>query len=107
MRTFVKEQFLPDGVMRVGLTAEGIKFLAIHAPEIIPNLPPLSEIKDKSKASSASKVIACMQVFLVLISMFRKVSLQIASHFIRGCYNGSLRLCPNYTLSLVGETIYC
>jgi hypothetical protein len=72
MRTFVKEQFLPDGVMRVGLTAECIKFLAIHAPEIIPNIPPLSEIKDKSKASSASKVIACMQVFWFYLQCFER-----------------------------------
>jgi hypothetical protein len=67
-----EEQFLPDGVVRVGLTAEGIKFLAIHAPEIIPNLPRLSEIKDKSKASSASKVIACMQVLWFCLQCFER-----------------------------------
>jgi hypothetical protein len=67
-----EEQFLPDGVVRVGLTAEGLKFLAMHAPEIIPNLPRLSEIKDKSKASSASKVIACMQVLWFCLQCFER-----------------------------------
>jgi len=57
------EQFLPRAVTRMALTVESIKFLATHAPEMIPGLPPLSEIKDKSKANSASKVFACMQVF--------------------------------------------
>lgn len=50
------EQFLPRAVTRMALTVEGIKFLATHAPEMIPDLPPLSEIKDKSKANSTSKV---------------------------------------------------
>jgi hypothetical protein len=67
-----EEQFLPDGVMRVWLTAQGIKFLAIHAPEIIPNLPRLCEIKDKSKASSALKAIACMQVLWVCLQCFER-----------------------------------
>jgi hypothetical protein len=57
-----EEQFLPSAVTRVALTVEGMKFLVSHAPEMIPNIPLLSEIEDKSNANSASKVIAYMQV---------------------------------------------
>jgi len=61
-RNLWEEQFLPGAVTRVALTVEGIKFLATHAPEMIPEMPSVSEIKDKSKANMASKFIACMQV---------------------------------------------
>ena len=57
-----EEEFTPGTVTRLTLTVDGLKFLATHAPEMIPDLPPLSEIEDKSKASNVSKAFACMQV---------------------------------------------
>ena len=56
------EQFLPDAVTRLALTVEGLKFLGTHAPEMIPDLPPVCEIKDKSKANNFSKAFACLQL---------------------------------------------
>jgi hypothetical protein len=57
-----EEEFIPGTITRLTLTVDGLKFLATHAPEMIPDLPALSEIKDKSKASNVSKAFACMQV---------------------------------------------
>ena len=62
MRVPCEEEFIPGTVTRLALTVDGLKFLATHAPEMIPDLPPLSEIEDKSKASNVSKAFACMQV---------------------------------------------
>ena len=56
------EQVLPNATMRVTLTVEGMKLLAIHAPNMILNLPTISDMIDKSKASSSTKLFACMQV---------------------------------------------
>jgi hypothetical protein len=59
-------------VKRVALTVEGMKLLVSHAPEMIPDIPPLSEIEDKSKANNASKVIACMQVLWFCLQCFER-----------------------------------
>ncbi|CZR56210.1 uncharacterized protein PAC_06098 [Phialocephala subalpina] len=57
-----EDQFLPRAVTRVALTAEGLQFLATYAPEMLPDLPTLSEIRDKSKANNTTKIFACIQV---------------------------------------------
>jgi len=55
------KQFLPHTETRVALTADGLKFLAMHPLEMIPSLPALSDINDKRKANNFAKAFACMQ----------------------------------------------
>lgn len=57
-----EEQFLPSKVTRIVLTSKGLKFLATYAPEMIPKLPALSKIMDRSKTSSFAKAVICLQV---------------------------------------------
>jgi hypothetical protein len=102
----LEEQFLPSGVTRVVLTVEGTKFLAVHAPEMIPNLPPLSEIRDKSKASSDSKVITYMQVLWFRLQCFERSLCKLPITLFE-IVTMAHCVCFNYTLSMVGETIQC
>ena len=54
------EPFLPHARTRAALTAEGIRFLFEHEPDL---LPPISteEIEDKSKADGLKKFLVCVQ----------------------------------------------
>ena len=52
--------FLPDHHTRVALTSQGLLELAQHAPHLIPDIS-VSQIRDKSKASSLAKTFVILQ----------------------------------------------
>ncbi|KAI3611655.1 hypothetical protein WG66_007704, partial [Moniliophthora roreri] len=54
-------QFLPAGCTRMSITAEGIRFLMKHDPDLIPDLSETS-ITDRTQASSLSKAVLLLQV---------------------------------------------
>src|SRR3569833_865167 len=56
----VKCQFLSEGHKRAALTSAGVVRLATVAPHLLPDLS-VSQIRDKSKASSLAKAIVALQ----------------------------------------------
>ena len=56
-----KPNFLPNGRSRLTLRFEALKYIAEHAPSLIPDLP-AEDIRDKSKADSLAKFLVCLQV---------------------------------------------
>jgi len=55
------------------LSEQGIEFLADTEPESIPNIPE-SEILDKSKASTLTKIIVCLQALWFCIQCIARLS---------------------------------
>lgn len=55
------------------LSESGIRFLAETMPELIPNIPE-SEILDKSKASTLTKLIVCLQALWFCIQCIARLS---------------------------------
>jgi len=54
------QKYLPKGRQRMTLTPEGLKFIAEHTPDLVPDLPE-SAIIDKSKANAFTKLVTCGQ----------------------------------------------
>ena len=56
----LEQNYLPEAQQRMTLTPEGLKMIAKHCPQILPDLPE-SAIVDKSKANSFTKLVTCAQ----------------------------------------------
>ena len=54
------EPFLPDSRTRAALTADGLRFLLDHEPDLLPSISK-EEIEDKSKADGLKKFLVCVQ----------------------------------------------
>ncbi len=54
------EAFLPDDRTRAALTAEGLRFLLLHEPDLLPSVS-ADQIRDKSKADGLKKFLVCVQ----------------------------------------------
>lgn len=54
------EAFLPDSRSRAALTAEGLRFLLEHEPDLLPDITK-AQIQDKSKADGLKKFLICVQ----------------------------------------------
>ena len=52
--------FIPGSPKRITITPAGVSFLAMRAPEILPELS-RAQIDDKSKGSGIAKTIVCVQ----------------------------------------------
>ena len=52
--------FLPGGRTRVTLRPHGLRYIAEHAPELIPDMS-AEDIKDKSKVDGLGKFLVCVQ----------------------------------------------
>ncbi|KAI4959921.1 hypothetical protein J4E86_001539 [Alternaria arbusti] len=69
------QKYLPKGRQRMTLTPEGLKFIAEHTPDLVPDLPE-SAIIDKSKANAFTKLVTCGQALWYSLHMlFTMVSL--------------------------------
>jgi hypothetical protein len=56
----VDRSYLPAGQQRMTLKPRGLKFIAEHTPDVLPNLPEVV-IVDKSKANAFTKLVTCGQ----------------------------------------------
>jgi hypothetical protein len=56
----VDRSYLPAGRQRTTLRPRGLKFIAEHTPDVLPNLPE-AVIVDKSKANAFTKLVTCGQ----------------------------------------------
>ncbi|KAJ7200454.1 hypothetical protein C8J57DRAFT_441424 [Mycena rebaudengoi] len=54
------DPFLPNGMKRVTLTADGLRFLLQYAPEYVPQVSE-EDINDKSKADGLAKLLVALQ----------------------------------------------
>lgn len=54
------EAFLPESRTRAALTAEGLRFLLLHEPDLLPSIS-ADQIRDKSKADGLKKFLVCVQ----------------------------------------------
>lgn len=54
------EAFLPDSRPHAALTAEGLRFLLKHEPDLLPSIS-AEQISDKSKADGLKKFLVCVQ----------------------------------------------
>ncbi|KAL8659400.1 MAG: hypothetical protein Q9202_007149 [Teloschistes flavicans] len=67
------QPFLPDGITRASLTADGLEFLLRHEPESLPHIT-AEEIKDKSKADGLKKTLVCAQALWFCIQCIARAS---------------------------------
>ncbi|XMA07858.1 hypothetical protein WAI453_000649 [Rhynchosporium graminicola] len=54
------EPFIPNRIRSITLSASGVSLLLKTSPHLLPDIS-LEEVKDKSKASSITKLLACLQ----------------------------------------------
>ncbi|MCJ1478093.1 hypothetical protein MMC13_006768 [Lambiella insularis] len=66
------EQFIPNS-QRSTLTANGVSLLFKHEPQMVPDISE-EEVKDKSKGSSFTKLIACIQAAWFCLSCVARLS---------------------------------
>jgi hypothetical protein len=64
---------LPNGRHRVSITARGMRFLALHRPNIVPDISHVL-ILDKSKASSLAKTLVCLQALWFCIQCINRLA---------------------------------
>lgn len=64
--------FLPENRTRLTLTAKGLCKLAIHEPDLIPDISQNS-ITDKSKANELAKAVVCLQALWFCIQIFARL----------------------------------
>ena len=66
------EPFIPE-VQRSTLTANGVSLLLKHEPHLLPDISE-EEVKDKSKGSSLTKLVACIQATWFCLSCVARIS---------------------------------
>jgi len=66
------DPFIPRS-QRSTLTANGISFLLKHEPQLLPDISE-KELKDKSKAGSLTKFVACIQATWFCLSCITRIS---------------------------------
>lgn len=69
-----REAFLPDSRTRAALTAEGLRFLILHEPDLLPSIS-ADQIGDKSKADGLKKFLVCVQAVWFCASCITRKSI--------------------------------
>ena len=65
--------FLPNHRSRLCISVYGLSYIAMKAPELIPDIAE-KQIKDKSKANSLAKFIVCLQALWFCVQCITRVS---------------------------------
>ena len=65
--------FLPNHRSRLCISVYGLSYIAMKAPELIPDIAE-KQIKDKSKADSLAKFIVCLQALWFCVQCITRVS---------------------------------
>ena len=65
--------FLPNHRSRLCISVYGLSYIALKAPELIPDIAE-TQIKDKSKADGLAKIIVCLQALWFCVQCITRVS---------------------------------
>ena len=66
-------KFLPNGTTRLTIRLEGLRYIAEHAPALIPDISE-EYIRDKSKADGLAKVLVCLQAIWFCVQCVVRVA---------------------------------